>query len=248
MDTENLTLQELTQGYTYQEEAGAYQCTVCGQTFYKSEVYPENGHYYKAKRAITLHLQQQHSDYTTSLLQNDTRYNTLTENQKTLLGHFAAGLPDKEVAKQMGTSLSTVRHQKFMFREKAKQAKLYLAMYQRVFAAKPADDNAIMPIHAHARQVDERYVITEQERQKILNSVFESLEPLKLKVFPPKEKKKVVILTQIAKQFEPEKTYTEKQVNAIIKDVFDDYVTLRRYLIEYGFLGRTNNGAEYWLL
>ena len=47
-------------------------------------------------------------------------------------------------------------------------------------------------------------------------------------------------------QFEPGRTYTEKEVNGILRDIFDDYVTLRRYLIEYGFLERTRDCRTYW--
>lgn len=76
--------------------------------------------------------------------------------------------------------------------------------------------------------------------------MFESLEPLKLRVFSAKEKRKVVALTKIVEQFEPGRTYTEKEVNGILRDIFDDYVTLRRYLIEYGFLERTRDCRTYW--
>ena len=62
----------------------------------------------------------------------------------------------------------------------------------------------------------------------------------------PKEKKKVVILRAIAQEFEQGKTYTERQVNEILKEIFPDYVTLRRYLIEYGYLRRTRDGSAYW--
>ncbi|MBJ6950597.1 DUF2087 domain-containing protein, partial [Vibrio cholerae] len=28
---------------------------------------------------------------------------------------------------------------------------------------------------------------------------------------------------------------------------YPDFVTLRRYLIEYGFLDRTDDGSQYWV-
>jgi len=34
-------------------------------------------------------------------------------------------------------------------------------------------------------------------------------------------------------------------VNEIIKSLIDDYVTVRRYLIEYGFMDRNKDGSEY---
>jgi len=36
-------------------------------------------------------------------------------------------------------------------------------------------------------------------------------------------------------------------VNEIIKNRYPDFVTIRRYLIEYGFMERKPNGSEYWL-
>ena len=95
--------------------------------------------------------------------------------------------------------------------------------------------------------VDDRYVITERERDKILNAEFESLEPLRLKRFPGKEKKKIVILRRIAEEFDHGRKYDELQMNEIIKEIFDDYAVIRRYLIEYGFMDRTRDGKEYWL-
>ena len=68
-----------------------------------------------------------------------------------------------------------------------------------------------------------------------------------MKSFSPKEKKKVVILTKIAEQFEKGKLYNEKEVNQILQPIFDDYMSLRRYLIMYGFMERTQDGSKYWL-
>jgi hypothetical protein len=38
--------------------------------------------------------------------------------------------------------------------------------------------------------------------------------------------------------------YTELEVNSRLRPVFDDYVALRRYLIDEGFLTRAD--GEYW--
>jgi len=153
----------------------------------------------------------------------------------------------KEMAKRLNVSAATIRRQKFTFREKAKQAKLYLAIFDHVFEDKPKAKESIIPVHNNAMYYDDRYIITEQERTRILETSFESLDPLKLKNFSSKEKKKVVILTKIAKQFEAGRQYTEKEINQIIKPIYDDYVNIRRYLIMYGFMERTNDGTSYWL-
>jgi len=56
-----------------------------------------------------------------------------------------------------------------------------------------------------------------------------------------------VILREIIKRFQNDRIYTEKEVNEILKAIYDDYVTLRRYLIEYGFLDRKLDGNQYWI-
>lgn len=48
-------------------------------------------------------------------------------------------------------------------------------------------------------------------------------------------------------RFELSRKYTEKEVNQILKEANPDYVTLRRYLIDYGFLDRYNDGSSYWV-
>jgi len=51
----------------------------------------------------------------------------------------------------------------------------------------------------------------------------------------------------IAARFPPGRRYPEREVNQILRDIHEDYVTLRRYLIEYGFLERTQDCGEYWV-
>lgn len=90
--------------------------------------------------------------------------------------------------------------------------------------------------------------VTPEEEEKILKSMFSSLEPLKLKVLTSKAKKKQVVIKKIASQFEPGKHYTEMEVNGILKPIYpDDFSTLRRNLIELGFMERKSDGSEYWL-
>jgi len=107
--------------------------------------------------------------------------------------------------------------------------------------------DATAEIHGGATMVDERYLATAEETEKIIATFFSSVEPLVLKAFPPKEKKKLVILQMISSKFEKGKRYGEKEVNQILEEIYPDYVTIRRYLIEYGFLDRTRDCAEYWV-
>jgi len=62
-----------------------------------------------------------------------------------------------------------------------------------------------------------------------------------------KEKRKIIVLTEIAEQFQKDSKYSEAELNQTLKSNFEDFVTLRRYLIEYGFMDRTTDCSEYWL-
>lgn len=160
---------------------------------------------------------------------------------------FYSGLSDSEIAKKLDVSASTIRHQKFTFREKAKQAKLYLSVFENVFENKTTNEEAMVSIHNHAVYYDDRYVITEKEKAHVLETFFKSLNPLKLNDFSTKEKNKVTILAKIIEQFKLGKTYTEKEVNQILKPIYADYIMIRRYLIMYGFMERTKDGSSYWV-
>ena len=242
---ENMTYEELRQGYRVDKESGNYTCICCGKTFEAGEVFPFGGRFFEASRAVLLHLDGEHPDRFERLLRQENKYNPLTENQTELFGLFRQGLSDAEIADRLEVSPSTVRHQKHVFRERAKRARLYLALYEMAIGWRSPQEEGTLPAPP-VRILDERFDVTDKEREKILSAVFESLEPLKLRVFSAKEKRKVVALTKIVEQFEPGRTYTEKEVNGILRDIFDDYVTLRRYLIEYGFLERTRECRTYW--
>jgi len=84
--------------------------------------------------------------------------------------------------------------------------------------------------------------------KKIINiSVFLD-DTGKIVQIPAPNRTKIPILAYLASKFEENRIYNEKEVNAIIDawHTFGDYFILRRLLIDYNFLGRTPNGAEYW--
>jgi hypothetical protein len=220
---------------------------ICDAVFEPGEIFRYGDRYYEAAKAIRFHVEREHKGMFHRLLESDSKYNSITEKQKELLNLFQQGLTDQEIASTLGISASTVRHQKFSFREKAKQAKLYLSLYELAMEAPSSRKDSLIPIHEGAKMVDDRYIITVEEREKILATVFSSLSPLKMKLFSAKEKKKIVTLQKIMEQFETGKIYPEKEVNQILKCIYDDYPTLRRYLIEYGFMDRSKDCHDYWV-
>lgn len=61
---------------------------------------------------------------------------------------------------------------------------------------------------------------------------------------PAKRAKRLILLDHIARLFDVGVRYTELEVNAILRTKYDDYVALRRYLVDEGFLDRDH--GEYW--
>lgn len=247
----NMTLDEIKSGYSYDGEK--FICNECGKEYEDGEIFNVDDRYFTAFKMIKLHIQREHENMLEILASNDKKYTGITENQKDLLRMICSGMNDNEIAKKTGAAPATIRHQRFVFREKAKQAKLYLAIYEvamegAYISKKPLDKNdEIIDVHKDATMVDDRYIVTKSEEEQIVQSMFSSLTPLRLKTFSVKEKKKIIILKKICDQFDRSKRYSEKEVNIILKDIYEDYVLLRRYLIEYGFMDRTNDCKEYWL-
>jgi hypothetical protein len=247
-----ISLEEIKNGYSYTSSNGIYSCLTCGLEFETGEMFSFDGRFYDSLKAIQLHVEKEHGNMLDILTSFDKKYTGITENQKELLSMIYKGFSDNDIAKKIGVAPATVRHQRFVFREKAKQAKLYLAIFEVTEKAvserkEKSSDEELINIHSSATMVDDRYSITKFDEDKIIDSVFESLYPLKLKVFSSKEKKKIVILRRIVSQFEKGRKYSEMEVNTVLKPIYEDYATIRRYLIEYGFMERTTNCKEYWL-
>ena len=91
--------------------------------------------------------------------------------------------------------------------------------------------------------VDDRYGITAAEREKTVKTYFD--ETGALRQIPVKEKKKIIVLREIMKNFRAEKAYSEKEINRVLGRIHADYATLRRALVEYGFMDRTPDGSIY---
>jgi len=249
----NMSIEEIKCGYSFNSQVDKYICNICGREFETGEIFKIGDRYFDAGRMIKIHIQNEHEDMLNILGSCDKKYTGITENQKELLSMIYTGMTDNEIAKKTGVAPATIRHQRFVFREKAKQAKLYLAIYELALRGAasskklPDKEEDIIDVHKGAKMVDDRYFTTKAEEEKIIQTMFSSLYPLKLKTFSPKEKKKIVILKKISEQFDRNKRYSEKELNSIIKAIYEDFATIRRYLIEYGFMERTNDCKEYWI-
>ena len=70
----------------------------------------------------------------------------------------------------------------------------------------------------------------------------------KIYVMPRKQKSKLEIFQFVyshLKQYSDE--FTEPELNERIKEVYEDFATMRRYLVDYKYLIRDNYGKSYQL-
>jgi hypothetical protein len=66
----------------------------------------------------------------------------------------------------------------------------------------------------------------------------------RLTLIPPQRSRKLVILDRLAQEFDVGARYSERQVNAILRRFHEDVASLRRFLVDEGFLDR--EAGEYW--
>jgi len=67
-----------------------------------------------------------------------------------------------------------------------------------------------------------------------------------LKQIPMDTKKLLVILNFVVDVFSFDATYTEKEVNTILRRFHVDTAALRRYLVDHGLMDRESDGTKYW--
>ena len=116
------------------------------------------------------------------------------------------------------------------------------------------------------REEDGRYELDEKSVESLARGQFEGKRPqyeekpedvrkvLKaylnpdgtLKLIPMETKKLLVILNFIVDVFAFDATYTEKEVNTILRRFHLDTAALRRYLVDHGFMAREGDGSKYW--
>lgn len=116
------------------------------------------------------------------------------------------------------------------------------------------------------REEDGRYELDEKSVESLARGQFEGKRPqyeekpedvrkvLKaylnpdgtLKLIPMETKKLLVILNFIVDVFPFDTTFTEKEVNTILRRFHLDTAALRRYLVDNGFMAREGDGSKYW--
>ncbi len=244
----NASIEEIERGYIQAEDS--FQCLICRETFTVGRIYQVGDALYEAKKAVKIHIEEKHSSILEYLLNMNSIFTGLSETQNQLIKLFSSGISDKEISNRLGIATSTIRNHRFKLREKEKQAKLFLAIMQLLSKntnkkINRLDKGIICDAHKTATTIDSRFDVTDGEKAQVISTYMD--ENGAIKTYPSKEKKKIIVLAEIIKNFKPLKKYSEKDINLILKRIYEDYATIRRALIEYGFLERTKDCSSYWV-
>jgi hypothetical protein len=85
---------------------------------------------------------------------------------------------------------------------------------------------------------------TYESIEAVLSVYVDTTEKI-IKQYPAKRKKQWAILFYLHQFFDFDKNYSESDVNDILRPWFEDYVRLRRDLIDFHFLRRKDDGSIY---
>lgn len=233
------SIEDIQNGYKYNNKDEEYICLICNKSHEVGNIYNFDDKLYDAKKAMMHHIKKEHGSMFDYLINLSKDITGVSDAQKNILISLSNEMSDKEIAKKFNISPSTVRSQRFKLKQKEKQAKVYMAIWKLTGCKEELN------VHKSAKMVDERFDYDENDFNKVIKNYIDQNN--RLKNLPSKEKKKIIILRYITNSLEREIKYSEKQLNELLKSYHDDYATLRRYLIEYGFLERTKDCNIYWV-
>ena len=83
--------------------------------------------------------------------------------------------------------------------------------------------------------LNQRAAPQSEEENAVLRAFFDGP---RLRQIPASRKKRVVVLRRLLERFAPGRDYTEAEVNEMLREAHDDVATLRRELVDYGFMAR----------
>lgn len=224
----------------YIETKQSLVCLMCDESIEKGLVYPEGGRFYEASKFMELHIKEKHVSVFTYLMKQDKEVSGLSDQQKAVLQQMFEGKSDRDIQEALNIgSASTVRNHRFALKKKERQAKVYLTLMNLMEDGHNLSNESQEDIVLF----ETPFLINEKEYQAVCKK---NMVDGKLRTFNLQEKHRYIVLNEIVKKFVVGKIYTEKEVNALIKEVFDDHTFVRRYLVMYHFLGRKTDGSAYW--
>lgn len=170
--TRNATIEDFKRGYLWNSKDGEFICLICGA---------KSGSSYDD---INNHILT-HGNPVERLLLLEKKYTGLTEIQKELLNMVSNKYSNKEIALKLSCSESTVRNMRFALRERARQARAFLAIMDlaeenttvvtqpklRTFPTKEEKRKALLPRFADLFEPNKVY--NEAEVKQLIKPIYE---------------------------------------------------------------------------
>jgi ArsR family transcriptional regulator, arsenate/arsenite/antimonite-responsive transcriptional repressor len=118
------------------------------------------------------------------------------------------------------------------------------------------DNTASPPVYrfAERRLREASKIVLDSPRSRALNGATDDRSRViaaffrdgRLLSIPTGDARKEIVLTEIAEVFEEGRAYSEREVSAILKEIYAyDFVTLRRLLVDFHYLNRSD--GIYWI-
>ncbi|MBU3092881.1 DUF2087 domain-containing protein [Clostridium sp. CF011] len=166
------TIEDFKRSYVWDGKKAEFICLICGKYIGEND------------ESVNIHTAN-HGTPIEMLLMLDKKYTGLTEIQKEFLDMVSNKYSDKEIAMKLACAESTVRNMRFALRERARQARAFLAVMElaeekmpkiknpklRVFPVKEEKRKALLPRFADLFEPDREY--TEAEVKKIIKTIYE---------------------------------------------------------------------------
>ncbi|MFH2115709.1 MAG: DUF2087 domain-containing protein [Spirochaetota bacterium] len=237
------SVKELKQGWLDDRQSQSLICVHCGKRFSRGRVYAYGDELLTCRAAADRHVKEAHGSAFEAILKAGKTATGLSEVQETVLQGLYNGSDDADIAKALGDkALSTVRSHRRNLRLKATEARFFLAAMELAEEwirdeSRFVDFGPDFPVH------DERAVVTGDEAIAIKRTFMRPDGTLSR--IPPKEKQKLVILRHLTELFEKGREYSDAEVRSLLGAVHEDHALLRRYLVDYRFIERDDEGRRY---
>jgi biotin operon repressor len=162
------------------------------------------------------------------------------ETRLRILGAIAERpLTGKELAARLSLTPPTISHHMrklteagVVVAESDAQSQIYSLNTELLLASRraPLGDPSTVP-----QRIGEGIDADDVFRSKTIRDFFDGE---RLRTIPAQRKRRVIVLQHLVERFDPDQTYTEREVNDTLRLAHDDVATLRRELVDYGFMKR----------
>jgi biotin operon repressor len=160
------------------------------------------------------------------------------ESRLRILGLLAEGpLVGKEIAARLDLTPPTVSHHM----RKLVDAGIVTATSDAQMQRYALNSDLLLDMRrAPLAQTPQEEPVGEQDadaayRAKVLRKFFDGE---RLKSIPAQRKQRVIVLQKLMERFDPSRTYPEREVNDLLRPAHDDVASLRREMVDYGFMTR----------